>query len=123
VPQLSSPDPDGNLTLPILPGEALVESGVTKNLVGAAESAASSMPEMVRDLGFGGPACVLWTTVVCVAFLKSDACTVRWLWLYLFLTWIGLVALWLGGQVIVAIGQSRATGNAPQLDSLRSGDD
>jgi hypothetical protein len=87
-------------------------SGPSASTTRGSETAAA-VSRIVEHLGFGGGASVLWTIVVCVALWKISDPTLRWLWPYLFWTWVVVAGLWFLGFVIAAVKGAGKTPPSP----------
>lgn len=65
------------------------------------DALARSLPEIIKRLGFGGAATVLWTVVLCCAMAYMDPKTFQHRWWWLYGTWLFLAGSWLIGWLIV----------------------
>lgn len=74
-----------------------------------------SIAEIIRGLGTGGLACLLWTAVFCVAIFKLDSATLINYWPYLYWTWIGTAGLSLVARIVIAKFVDTASTSGPQL--------
>lgn len=79
--------------------------------------AADSVANIVRDLKAIGLPCVLWTILFAVALFKCDGPTLRWMWPYLWWTWIVLILLLLLGTLAV-YGFQRAVARSSAAEHL-----
>ncbi len=120
VPGLWKAREDGNDALPALPhAAALGEPMSDRPAAGALDAAA----QIVRHLSVAGLPTVLWTVIVCTALLKGDKDTIKYLWPYLYLIWLGLLAFWvLATGAAAAAGALRRGGTAaPSVDPQPEG--
>jgi hypothetical protein len=74
---------------------------VDLNMSDERDALARSLPEIIKRLGFGGAATVLWTIVLCcaIAYMDAGALKERWWWIYG--TWVVLAVAWLIGWLVV----------------------
>lgn len=82
------------------------------------ESALALTLRVLERVGVLGILVVLWTVVACCALVASEHETVRYLWTYLFWTWIVLAVLGLISPVVLTIAGREAQRGASSVRIL-----